>query len=702
VTTPIRPFRLALVLAGTAVLVSGCGWLTEPGHERWEPPVRAAQPGEPAPREACADRTATRQAFFGDLHVHTRYSMDARAWDMPRSPDDAYAFATGEAIDLPSGGPGDAARRVRIDRPLDFAAVTDHAEWMAETSLCTTPETEVYDSDDCRIYRGEKSSWISRLVGLEGAASRYVGIAGFLGRKAGICEGGAGRCREALLTAWEDTRAAAERWYDRSADCEFTTFHAWEYSYTPRRSKTHRNVILRNEVGPELPLSWIDTPEPSELWRRLEELCLDTGTACDLLAIPHNPNLSNGRVFGVWYRELPLERQREEARRRARLEPLVEMMQVKGESECRNGFSGVVGGPDELCDFEKMRDMPGIPYEECSEGEVGTGGEARRGCISPTGYARYGILEGMREKERIGVNPFQVGFIGSTDAHAASPGAVAETAPGVPLGRPDLSPRERLTIADKGAEAWIWSNPGGLVGLWAEENSRESLFESMRRREAFATSGPRIRPRLFAGWDLPQDMCEGHDFAATGYAEGVPMGGELPPAGADAAAGAAGGASTEGGRGDAGRDGRGPVLAASALRDPGTAERPGGLLQRLQIVKVWVGEDGTFYQSVHDVAGNPDNGAGVDEATCEPQGPGADSLCAVWRDEAFDPARPTAYYARVVENPSCRWSTWQCLALPADERPDGCTDPRVPTTIQERAWTSPIWHDPPPDNGGRS
>jgi len=694
-TEPKRPsLRPAAFLCAYVVLwASGCGWLMEPGHETWEPPARAARPGEPAPREACADRTPTRQAFFGDLHVHTRYSMDARAWGMPRSPDDAYAFATGEAIELPSGGPGDAARRIRIDRPLDFAAVTDHAEWMAETYLCTTPGTEVYDSEDCRVYRGEEKSWISRLAGLEGAASRYVGIAGFLGRKGGICEGGAGRCRDALLTAWDDTRQAAERWYDRSSDCAFTTFHAWEYSYTPRRSKTHRNVILKNEVGPELPLSWIDTPEPTELWRRLEELCLDTGTACDVLAIPHNPNLSNGRVFHVWYRELPLEEQREQARRRARLEPLVEMVQVKGESECRNGFSGVVGGPDELCDFEKMRDMPGIPYEECPEGEHGSGGEARRGCISPGGYARYGILEGMREQERIGVNPFQVGFIGSTDAHGASPGAVAETDPDVPLGRPDLSPRERLTIADKGAEAWIWSNPGGLVGLWAEENSRESLFESMRRREAFATSGPRIRPRLFAGWDLPEDLCERHDFAAAGYAEGVPMGAELPPADAAGAAQATAAA--------------GPVLAASALRDPGTPERPGGLLQRLQIVKVWVGEDGTFHQRVHDVAGDPDNGAGVDEATCQPHGPGADSLCAVWRDEDFDPARPTAYYARVVENPSCRWSTWQCLALPADERPDGCTDPRVPKTIQERAWTSPIWHTPSeegtrPGNGGRS
>ncbi len=347
-------------------------------------------------------------------------------------------------------------------------------------------------------------------------------------------------------------------------------------------------MIFRNKIVPELPLSWIDTPTSAELRRRLKRLCNDTDSGSEALAIPHNPNLSNGQMFAVSSRERAVEDQRAEAGLRASLEPLVEMVQMKGESECRNGLYGVAGGPDELCDFEKIRAMPGAPFEDCEEGS-GRGALQGKGCVSRLDYVRYALVEGLRE-------------------------------------------------------------------------------------EARATSGPRIRPRLFAGWDLPGDLCDRRDWVARGYRHGVPMGGELRP-----------------GRS---RQGASPRFAAAAFRDPGTEAHPGGLLQRLQIVKVWLGADGLFHQAVQDVAGNPENGAAVDLATCEQRGAGADTLCAVWEDPDFAPAMPSIYYARVIETPSCRWSTLQCLAFPSGRRPDGCDDPRVPRLIQERAWTSPIWYRP--------
>jgi len=635
----------------------------------WQPPPAPAAAAAPLGRRPCANRDPLRQPFFGDLHVHTGYSVDAWVQDTFATPDDAYRFATGEPIAVPPfSTAGQPLQLARIDRPLDFAAVTDHAEWLAEKALCTTPGSEVFNTQSCRIFRGETTSVFTPLLGLEGLAARMAGPAGFLDRSREVCGGGARRCRDALLTVWHDTQAAAERWYDRSSACRFTTFHAWEYSRAPASTKIHRNVILRNEIAPELPFSWIDTPTAPELWRKLRDLCLETGSGCDAIAIPHNPNLSNGQMFAIWYRELPLEEQRAQASLRARMEPLVEMMQVKGESECRNGMYGVAGGPDELCGFEKLRDLPGQPLEDCGEA-TGSGALDGRGCVSRLDYARYALLEGLREAERIGVNPYPFGFVGSTDSHLATPGAVAEWAY---LGKFASTAESRLRVEDRlGPE--IWRNPGGLAGLWAEENSRDSLFDAMRRREAFATSGPRMAPRFFGGWDLPADLCEGGQLVEVGYERGVPMGGDLPqpPEGAGP-----------------------PVFAVSVLRDPGSGGHPGGLLQRLQIVKGWVGDDGLFHQRVYEVAGDPDNGADVDLATCQPRGPGAQHLCGVWRDPEFEPTRRAVYYARAIENPSCRWSTLQCLGLPAARRPEGCRDPRVPRSIQERAWTSPIWFEP--------
>ena len=658
-----RPLPLVFALLSFQL---GCG--IEPTSEPWQPGPGPAQPQEIAERASCKAHFSERQALFGDLHVHTSVSMDANALGTLGTPDDAYRYATGDLIEVYSGDPDTGMRTTRIDRPLDFAAVTDHAEWMAEVSLCTTPGSASYDSTGCQIYRGEEESFLAKLLGLKGHRARIAGLLGLTGRRDDVCGEEDELCRAELGAVWRANQEAAERWYDRSADCSFTTFHAWEYSHSPYSTKVHRNVILRNEISPELPISSLETPVEMDLRQQLVDLCNDTDTGCEAIAIPHNPNLSNGQMFRVEYADLPLEEQRREARLRARLEPIVEMMQIKGESECRNGMYGVIGEPDELCNFEKARDFGRQDFEDCEEGS-GWGAQAARGCFSRSDFARYALLEGLREEDRIGVNPYAFGFIGSTDNHMAAPGAVSEYDLPYKFG---VTPEAILQIGERKRGPAFW-NPGGLAGVWAEENSRDSIFDALKRREAFATSGPRIVPRFFGGWDLEPEMCKQPGFARIGYARGVPMGAELPPRPAGAKA---------------------PSFAVSALADPGTNSQPGSLLQQIQIIKGWVDAEGLFHQEVHEVAGDANNGAKVDLQTCAPSTPGDASLCTVWSDPDFDAEQGAVYYARVVENPTCRWSARLCLSLPRDEQPDGCTSDQLPRVIHERAWTSPIWYMP--------
>ena len=651
------------ILTALAAL-SGCG--IEVTTDPWQPAPAAAQKQTLLPREDCDTSVAERQPLFGDLHIHTSVSMDANSLGTRTSPNDAYRFATGELIDVYSGDPVQSVRKARIDRPLDFAAVTDHAEWMSEVALCTTPGSASYESDGCKIYRGEEQSWMAMILGLEGFRARIGGLIGISGRRSDVCGDDDEICRAELGAVWKANQDAAERWYDRSSSCEFTTFHAWEYSHSPRSTKVHRNIILRNEISPELPISSLETPVEMDLRHQLVDLCNDTDSGCEAIAIPHNPNLSNGQMFRVEYADLSPERQKQEAALRARLEPIVEMMQIKGESECRNGMYKVFGEEDELCNFEKIRDMGRQNPQDCEEGS-GWGAQAAKGCTSRTDYVRYALLEGQREEKRIGVNPYAFGFIGSTDNHMSTPGAVSEY--GVPY-KFGVTPENLVTIEEKKRSPAFWS-PGGLAGVWAVENNRDSIFDALKRRETFSTSGPRIVPRFYGGWDMPEDICGSTELASLGDAAGVPMGGVLP--------------ATPSGQSS-------PVFAVAAQSDPGTAEQPGGLLQRLQIIKAWVGENGEFHQQVNDIAGDANNGADVDLASCTPRGPGATNLCGVWQDPEFDWAQNAVYYARIVENPSCRWSTRICLSLPEGERPDGCVNEQLPKTIQERAWTSPIWY----------
>ena len=629
----------------------------------WQPPPTAASTEPPIPREPCRDYTPTRRALFGDLHIHTRFSFDARSRDMLGSVDDAYRFARGETIGLgPFDAGGKGQRTAQLERPLDFAAVTDHAEWIGEVVACDTPDSASYNSQACRIFRGEirDDSWVSSLI-TGGQGNRMISIIGSMGRSKEVCGENAEHCRTGLKSAWEENQRATEDWYDRSADCSFTSFHGYEHSYSPGRSKVHRNIIFRNERVPELPISSLEESDPYRLWESLDALCSDTGGDCEALSIPHNSNVSNGRTFRITWRDAPLAEQQRLASLRERWEPLVEMMQVKGESECAEGLWQVLG-EDDLCNFEKIREMNNLALEDC-EDDYGTGAITGVGCRSRLDFARYALVEGMAEKRRIGINPYRFGFIGSTDSHNATPGDTDEENYQGCCANTDNTIETRMGgHKDFAGSPVVARNPGGLMGAWAEENTRDALFDAMQRREVFATSGPRITPRLFAGWNIPDYACD-EDTAALGYTGGVPMGGELK----------------------ATKDQVSPAFLAASSADPA-----GNPLQRLQLVKVWRGQGDAFHQSVYDLAGG-ENDASVDLDSCQPTGAGASQFCTVWHDPAFDAGQDAAYYLRVVENPSCRWSWRQCLQLPEAERPSACNDPKIPRIIQERAWTSPIW-----------
>jgi len=596
---------------------------------------------------------------LGDLHVHTAASVDAWVFDVRPTPEDAYRFARGEPLELPPlDGEGRGTQIARIDRPLDFASVTDHSEFLGESEICLTPDHEGHDSDGCRSFRlGGQTG--QAIFGAQTSVPRPR-------RDEATCGADGRRCREATNQVWQRTIDAAEGAYDRASSCSFTSLVGYEYTANTGGSSQHRNVLFRNDRVPS-PVSYMEQPTAAGLWAELRRTCTEAGDGCEVLAIPHNANQSNGNLFRVEYpgAATPAD-ERAQAEERSAIEPLVEIFQHKGDSECANGLSGILGEPDELCGFEKIRPLP---FEDCGDG-TGAGGTGFGGCVSRRDFIRGVLLEGLREEERIGANPFRLGFLGSSDTHDGTPGAVSEDRFVGHRGNVDDEAGERLE--EEGARSGVRFNPGGLAAVWAEENRRGAIFDALRRREVYATSGPRIAVRFCGGFDLGEDPCGDPAMIERAYAGGVPMGGVLE---------------------EAPHEGRAPSFLVSALRDPGSETRPGTRLQRIQIVKGWI-DGGERHQRVYDVAGDGENGASVDVSTCTPTGPGFDSLCSLWSDPDFAPGQHAFYYARVVENPSCRWTAFTCNALPPAERPESCSDPAVAKTIQERAWTSPIWWRP--------
>ncbi len=603
-------------------------------------------------RAPCTNRTETRMPLFGDLHVHTSYSFDAYIYDVRVDPAEAYAFAQGESVALPpldSSGRG--TTELRLERPLDFASVTDHAEFLGEVATCTRPGTPGYDLQRCQAYRrgdqNDFTEWGAQLTRQDPRRLRF-------------CEEMGVDCGSEATDAWQRIQDEAERAYDRTEACSFTSLVGYEWTGAKSGRNDHRNVVFRSSRVPEVPTSYFEASTPQELWNALEATCLDAGTGCDVLAIPHNSNLANGGLFAPIYPGAQtLGEEADQARQRRDLEPLVEIFQHKGNSECNNGLSGVFGAPDELCLEEQLRPPP---FDDCGD-DLGVLGIQGVGCISRNDYVRTALLTGLKEKTRLGVNPFKTGIIASTDTHNGIAGATAEDAYVGHAGNLEDTVDRRLAPVAL-VPYGIDGNPGGLAGVWAEENTRDAIFDALKRRETWGTSGTRIVPRFFGGFELQDELCADAELAARGYQTGVPMGGTL----------------------SARSSGR-PKFVVAAERDPASSANN---LERLEIVKGYIDDAGEARYEVFVVA---ESAAGrVDLQTCRAPDGGAGSLCGIFEDETYDPGQEAYYYARIVEVESCRWSWRQCLELDEADRPEDCATAR--RTVHELAWTSPIWLSP--------
>ncbi len=573
-----------------------------------------------------ADPTTDRQVYFGDLHLHTSYSLDAAAAKTETTPDDAYRYAKGEVVSY-------LGRPVRRNAPLDFLAVTDHAEYFGNVRAAMAGEITL---------PGDQSRW-RRLFSHEGGAVMFELFAY-------AARGLYGETAEGLVdparshTAWQETIAAAER---ANEPGRFTAFVAFEYSPTYRSNGAHlhRNVIFRGPTYPAMPFSALDSMNHEALWAYAET---NRARGMDSVMIPHNANLSDGLAFP--YNDTynnPMTA--DYAARRAANEPLVEITQIKGTSETRPELSP----DDEFAGFELIR----------SEGDL------------PGAYVRTGLARGMELAEALGINPFEQGFVGSSDFHNGVSSSEEDNYHGG-LGLSDDQTNPRSILSENSP---VIGSPlanlsaSGITGVWAEANTREAIFAAFQRRETFATSGPRLRVRLFAGWGNAASVARGADWARAAYRWGVPMGGNL-------AASPAGGAA--------------PSFIVQAAKDPAS-----GNLDRVQIIKVWR-ENGQSREKIYNVVWSGRRRAGadgrlpavgntVDAARATYTNTiGAPELFATWTDPDFDAGERALYYARVIEIPTPRWATYLAVSsgVPLAEG--------TAAWLQERAWTSPVYYTP--------
>jgi hypothetical protein len=494
---------------------------------------------------------------------------------------------------------------------------------------------------------------------------------------------------------WEVSQEITEAAND---PCTFTAFHGYEWTRSEGDASAgvHRNIIFRGSEVVDSPVSTFEAWDQYDMLAETRDAC-EAVSDCQFLAIPHNPNFSYGLMFQVEDAEDGTVLTAEGAQLRADFEPLIEVFQVKGGSECRNGFQYFSAEYDEFCDFEIIQPTtlchlpeadPDNCLLECDPERPNTArnetedAEAIPGCAASTDFVRNALKEGLVQQERLGLNPFKYGFVGGTDNHNGTPSGVEEEIFRGSHGELDNDAVEQVD-REGGVLANV-ENPGGLSAVWAEENTRASLFDAMMRKETYATSGTRIVHRFFGGWDYPADLCDDPDLVQKGYDGGVSMGGTLP------------------GTGDA------PTFVAWASRaadltDADGTSWPGTPLQRIQIIKVWTDDAGEAHEQVYDITPDPDNGASVDTETCELTSAGSDELCAVWTDPDFDAGERASYYTRVLEDPTCRWTQhicnesageWSCDDPDSPEYWEGCCLPDAPKTVQERAWASPIWYDP--------
>jgi hypothetical protein len=579
-------------------------------------------------------RNPERNAYFGETHVHTSWSLDAFSiGNTITDPGDAYKYFKGEPIKHPLGF------EVKIDTPLDWAGVTDHSEYAGVVNLANDPSSPISKLPAAQplILKAKTKEEMERV-----ALYAINILASGPPVKALMAPEVAG-------TVWKRNVELAEK---ANQPGKFTAFCSYEWTSMPNNMNLHRNIFFKDCAKvPPMPFSALDSFHPVDLWNWMDG---QRKAGNDLLAISHNANLSDGRMFPT---EVDIEGRPIDvayAASRVRNEPLIEIKQLKGTSETHP----LLSPNDEFANFEIMSVLLGNPPGRIPH-IVGS-------------YARQALKDGLSMQETKGFNPYKFGFGAASDSHnTAVPYRQDNFFGGHSFTDGTIQARMSGTLVGGMFDARI-EGTSGLTGVWAEENTRASLFEAMKRKETFAVTGPYIKVRLFGGWEYTADILADKDWVKTGYAKGVPMGGDLPPAKAKA-----------------------PTFIVWAVKDPTS-----GNLDRIQIVKGW-SKSGQSFEKVFDVvwAGDrkPDKWTGV----VPPIGSTVDvenatytntigdvELKTVWTDPEFDPSLDAFYYARVLEIPTPRWTTIQAKKL-------GIAPPDVvAATIQERAWSSPIWYTP--------
>lgn len=573
--------------------------------------------------------------YWGDTHLHTSYSVDAfTLGNLTADPDTAYRFARG----LPVIHPGHRAL-VQIDRPLDFLVVSDHAEALGAMSELAAGNPLLTDNELGARYRerlaaGELNEVFDDIV--DRAAKQPHTIA-FLNSP------------EVFRFAWGKIIDAAERHNEPGV---FTTFIGWEWSPVPDGMNLHRIVFTpdgKDKAEQYLPFTMYDSQKPRDLWNWMESTAEQVGT--DFVAIGHNPNLSNGRFFPLVDEDgNPVDA--EYARLRERWEPVEEITQYKGDSETHPALSP----GDEFADFERYQHrLDGGPLEHV----VGS-------------YARSALIRGLKLDAEIGANPYKFGMIGATDTHTG----LSSAEEGYFQGKyaQDSIPETKAKETVPGSVGWD-ASAMGYAGVWATENTREAITAAFKRKEVYATTGPRIRLRFFGGWAFEAADATASDMAARGYGKGVPMGSDLPVAPAEGA----------------------PTFLVSALKDPLDAN-----LDRVQIVKGWIDADGAAQERIYDVAWSGDRQPGEDgrlppvgntvslESGRYTNDIGATELSTTWTDPDFDPSLRAVYYVRVLQIPTPRHTLLDTIAL---QQPPEAAGGHA-AIIQDRAYSSPIWYTP--------
>ncbi|HWM68638.1 MAG TPA: DUF3604 domain-containing protein [Steroidobacteraceae bacterium] len=615
-------------------------------------PAAAEAPGEAATMAV----NPLRNAYFGDLHLHTTYSLDAWIFYGTRvTPDDAYRFAKGETVQY-LGQP------VKRRQPLDFLAVTDHSENIGVMNELDDPDSTISHSDFGKSFAqalapitqpdGSRNRLSQIQTGLPAMVRKFIGF-GSADKKNRIPE----PLQSSSAPTWQREIEAANHNYQPG---RFTTFIAYEWSSAPNGSNLHRNIIFRGDTAPS-PFTALDSQKPEDLWAWLEQIRKE---GYEALAIPHNPNFSSGLMYD-WVDSEGRPIDEAYAERRALNEPLSEIGQIKGVSETYP----LLSPEDELANFEVLAD-PRVKGSQAGS------------------YLRDALGRGLVLQRMVGANPFKLGFVGGSDLHSGlSVSAQADYGGSqgvVNLGGGQPTAQEAATLLGAGKfdlQFDLETSSGKLTGAWAESNTRESIYAALRRRETFATSGTELKFRFFGGWGLDTRLQHHKNWVAAAYAHGAPMGSDLPARPASAKA---------------------PRFAVWAVKDPNS-----GNLDRLQVIKVWEA-GGQQHEEVFDVAWSgprkidprtgklPPVGDTVDlETGTYTNTIGAAELQAVWQDPQFDARQSAAYYLRTLEIPTPRWPTLLAihhhLLLPKD----------MPATEQQRGWSSPIWYSAPGQPAGK-